>query len=415
MAKPQNAFSGSNGTMPDSTRRWVILGLLFFITVINFVDRQTLSVLAPRLKEMFGFSSTEYGRIVAAFQFGMMIGEFPMGALMDRWGVRAGFTFAVLWWSMATGLHAVGRSIWHFGIFRFWMGTGECGNFSGGMKVVSRWFDRNDRAFAVGVFNSGSMVGSMIAPPLIVWLQYRFGWQWAFAIPALVGVVWVVLWRMAYRDPGLGAVEDQGPQVNARELLRHRQTWAVMLIRMLAGPVVQFYWYWTPDYLYNQRGMSLAAIGAFAWIPFLMGDIGNIFGGWSAGRLLRWKWSVAATRRTTLLFGAICCLGSLAVVGVGSAGAAIAVIGLVLFGHAFLSANFFAVITDLFPDRAVGRVTGLTGVAGGFGGLVFPLITGHLVDRVGWSPVFVMAAVLPLAGVALLLLLAPGMKPAKLD
>lgn len=399
----------------SSSRRWIILTLLFLITVINFVDRQTLSVLAPKLKEIFGFSSTEYGRIVAGFQFGMMAGELPMGALMDRWGVRAGFTFAVLWWSAATALHSVGRSIWHFALFRFWMGTGECGNFSGGMKVVGQWFGRNDRAFAVGVFNSGSMIGSMIAPPLIVWLQYRFGWQLAFVIPAAVGCVWVTLWRLAYRQPPVQQGREEVPPVSAKELLRHRQTWGVMLARMLAGPVVQFYWYWTPDYLYSSRGMSLAAIGAFAWIPFLMGDIGSITGGWSAGHLLRRSYSLASTRRATLLFGAIVCLGSLGVVAVPNAAWAIAVIGIVLFGHAFLSANYFAVITDLFPERAVGRVTGLTGIAGGFGGLVFPLLTGTLVDQVSYAPVFVLAALMPLSGIAVLLILAPGMRPASLE
>jgi ACS family hexuronate transporter-like MFS transporter len=184
---------------------------------------------------------------------------------------------------------------------------------------------------------------------------------------------------------------------------------------MLAGPVVQFYWYWTPDYLYSSRGMSLAAIGAFAWIPFLMGDVGSVTGGWTAGRLLRRGYSVTTTRTATLLFGALCCLGSLVVMGAPNAGFAIGIIGIVLFGHTFLSANFFAVITDLFPERAVGRVTGLTGIAGGFGGLVFPLLTGILIDRVSWAPVFVIAALMPLAGVLALLVLARGMRPAQLD
>jgi ACS family hexuronate transporter-like MFS transporter len=161
--------------------------------------------------------------------------------------------------------------------------------------------------------------------------------------------------------------------------------------------------------------MSLAAIGAFAWIPFLMGDIGSISGGWSARSLLRRNYSIAATRCATLLFGSACCLGSLAVIAAPNAAAAIAIIGVVLFGHTFLSANYLAVITDLFPERAVGRVTGLTGLAGGFGGLVFPLLTGILIDRVSWAPVFVIAALMPLAGVAALLILAPGLRPAQLD
>lgn len=146
------------GAMPHRLR-WTILALLFAITVINFIDRQTLSILAPKLKESFHFNSTEYGSIVACFQFGMMTAEFPMGMLMDRFGTRFGFSFAVLWWSVATGLHAAARSAWSFGALRFWMGTGECGNFSGGMKVVTRWFPESERTLAVGIFNGGTMMG----------------------------------------------------------------------------------------------------------------------------------------------------------------------------------------------------------------------------------------------------------------
>ena len=161
--------------MPPLRRqwRWRILALLFLITVVNFLDRQSLSVVAPVLREEFRLSATDYGRIVASFQFGMMSGEFPMGWLMDRRGVRFGFTFAVISWSLATAMHVFGRSALSFGLFRFWMGTGECGNFSGGMKVVSQWFPVRERAFAVGIFNSGTMIGAMIAPPLIAFLMLR--------------------------------------------------------------------------------------------------------------------------------------------------------------------------------------------------------------------------------------------------
>jgi len=402
--------------MPAPSRlRWTILALLFSITVINFIDRQTLSILAPKLKESFHFSSTEYGRIVACFQFGMMIAEFPMGILMDRLGARFGFSFAVLWWSLATGLHAFGRSAWTFGILRFWMGTGECGNFSGGMKVVTRWFPESERTIAVGLFNGGSMIGSILAPPLIVTLNQWFGWQTAFLVPSAFGVVWVLCWRPIYR---LRASEERSvpgspapPAVGTLTLLRYRQTWALMLCRFLAGPVMQFYWYWMPDYLYNVRGMSLVAIGAFSWLPYLLGDAGSIGGGWAAGRLLSKGLTPNRTRRITMTIGAICCLGSLAVVAASSAAWAIAIIGVVLFGHTFYSANMFASISDLFPAPAVGRVTGLTGVSGGLGGILFPLLTGYLVDHYSYGPAFTIAALLPLAGMCVLFALAPGLTP----
>jgi len=391
--------------------RWWVMGLLFLITVINFVDRQSLSIVAPLLRDSLKLSATDYGIIVGAFQMGMMLGEFPMGWLMDRKGVRFGLTFAVLWWSAANGLHAFARSMAHFGVLRFWLGTGECGNFSGGNKVVSQWFPVKERAFAIGVFNGGSMVGSIIAPPLLVALTLHLGWGAAFLAPSALGFVWVLLWRRYYRlpedHPAVSEAElrhirqDRSvdvPPPPTRMLLRLRQTWALMTCRLLVGPVVQFYIYWLPEYLYRERGFSLKSIGMFAWVPFLFGDLGSIGGGLAAGWLLRRGHSVTAARRITMGFGAACCLLSIAVAYASSAPAAIAWICAVLFGHTFLSANMFAAISDLFPANAVGRVTALTGIAGGLSGMLFPVLTGKLVDRISYVPVFGLAALLPALG-----------------
>src|SRR4051794_38753636 len=177
---------GSEPTVHTVARgRWSILALLVAVTIFNFVDRQTLSVLAPKIREMLHLSHEAYGRIVAAFQFGMMSGEFPVGWLMDRWGVRLGLGLAVFWWSIATGLHAFARSGLQFGLLRYWMGTGECGNFSGGVKTVNEWFPRAERALAIGIFNSGSMIGAIAAPPLVVFLATHYGYRWAFLLPAI--------------------------------------------------------------------------------------------------------------------------------------------------------------------------------------------------------------------------------------
>lgn len=403
--------------------RWRILALLFLVTVINFVDRQTLSVVAPVLREQFHLSATQYGTIVSSFMFGMMAAEFPMGWVMDRFGVRRGFSFSVIWWSLATCLHAVARSALQFSLFRFWMGTGECSNFSGGMKVVTEWFPARERALGVGIFNAGTMIGSLIATPLVVFLTLNYGWRIAFLAPGMLGALWVIAWRAVYRPlsqhPGVTQSEreyilaDSPPPVVPppnRALLQWRQTWGLMLCRFLVGPVIQFYWYWMPDYLHHARGLSLASIGLFAWMPFLFGDLGSIGGGWTAGVLMRQGVKLPAARLLTMWTGASFCVLSFAVAASTSAALAIGMICVVVFGHTFLSSNMFAAISDIFPAGAVGRVTGLTGISGGISGLLFPILTGVLVDRLSYTPVFAIAAFMPMLGVLALTLTARGFR-----
>ncbi|MGI8742131.1 MAG: MFS transporter [Bryobacteraceae bacterium] len=418
---PQSAEKPVAAQLPPLWQqvRWRVLALLFFVTVINFVDRQTLSVVAPVIREQFHLTNTDYGRIVSAFMLGMMVGEFPMGWVMDRFGVRSGLSFSVLWWSIATSLHAVASSAFQFASFRFWMGTGECGNFSGGVKVVAEWFPAKERALAVGIFNAGSMIGSVIAPPLIVFLTLHYGWRTAFLAPGMLGFGWVLLWRKYYRSiekhrevsdaereyirAGLPPISSPPPN---RDLLARPETWGLMLCRFLVGPVVQFYWFWMPAYLHESRGLSLADIGMFAWVPFVFGDLGSVGGGWAAGLLIKRGMSVRAARLSVMIFGAACCALSINVARAASAPIAIAFICVVLLGHTALSANMFAAISDIFPEGAAGRVTGLTGIAGGISGLLFPLLTGFLVDNHSYTPVFWIAALLPALGVAALAALA---------
>lgn len=417
--------------MPPLLRqvRWWILGLLFLITVINFVDRQSLSVVAPILRDKLHLSNEDYGLIVACFSFGMMSGEFPMGWLIDRKGVRFGLSFAVIWWSIANCLHAFGSARLHFAAMRYWLGTGECGNYSGGVKVISQWFPVRERAFAIGIFNGGSMIGSIIALPLVGWLTLEFGWPAAFLIPGVMGFFWVAAWWTLYRDPAAHSsitdaerayiLEDRAgvaePEPSSRELLRHPQTWAIMICRMLVGPVVQFYIFWMPEYLYRARGMSLKSISFFGWLPFLFGDIGSIAGGAVAGVLIARGMKAAGARGVTMGIGAACCAGSIAVVMSPSTELAIAWICFVLFGHTFLSANMFAAISDMFPKGAVGRVTALTGISQGLTGMLFQYTTGAIVDRFSFVPVFAMAAVLPALGCLLLFLLSRRLRPVVLD
>ena len=388
-----------------SNRRWLILALIFTITVINFIDRQTLSVLAPELMKVLHLSNAQYGRIVSALQFGMMSGEFPMGALMDRWGARIGMSIAVGWWSAATGAQILARTGTQFGLTRFWMGTGECGNYSGGMKTVTRLFRKRERTLAIGIFNSGSMIGSTIALPLIVFLMQHYGFRTAFLVPALAGFLWVPLWWYFYgREPKIPM--DVAPKISSREMLKLPESWAVMACRFFIGPVMQFYWYWMPSYLVTVRHMSMIQLGFLGLIPLLLGDIGGVAGGWSAGLLQRRGLSILNVRRITMYGSALLCLTSLLVPHMSTILAALLMIGIAVFADNFLSANMFGAVTDLFTDRQVGRATGLTGVAGGVSGLLFPLLTGILIDHFSYKPVFFCVAFMPLIGTAALFAIA---------
>jgi MFS transporter, ACS family, hexuronate transporter len=381
--------------------RWIVLGLLLTITIINFIDRQTISILAPILREILHLSNEQYGRIVAAFQFGMMSGEFPMGWLMDRWGVRLGLAGAVLWWSAATAAQSVANSGVQLGATRFWMGTGECGNYSGGIKTVYRLFAPGERTLAIGIFNGGSMIGATLAPPLIVFLEQHYGFRAAFLLPASLGVLWVPLWLYLYRDVH-SAQDLPSRAASLFALLGQSSSWAVMLCRFFIGPVMQFYWYWIPSYLYSARHLTLTQIGILGWIPFFLGDTGGIAGGWTAGWLQKRGLSIYSVRRITMYSSAALCLFSLAVPYLVNTAEAFLAIGIAVMADNFLSANMFGAVTDLFPDHTVGRAAGLTGVAGGLSGLLFPLLTGYLVDRVSYAPVFLMVAFMPLIGTALL-------------
>lgn len=383
-------------------RRWVVLALLFTITVINFVDRQTLSVLAPVLRATLHLTNEQYGRVVSALQFGMMTGEFPMGYLMDRWGTQLGLTVAALWWSAATGAQVFARTGVQFGITRFWMGTGECGNFSGGVKTVTRYFGKKGRTLALGIFNSGSMVGAAIATPLIVFLMHRYGFRTAFLLPACLGLLWTPFWWFANRGEPKQPYRKDPNHVPSWTLLRMSSTWAVICCRFFNGPVLQFYWYWMPSYLFGVRHLSMVQIGLLGWIPYLLGDSGGVAGGVVAGYLHARGFRTLNVRRITLYGSSLVCVVSLAVPYMHHAGTALMMIGIAIMADTFYSANMYGAITDLFPVEQVGRVTGFTGIAGGLSGLLFPLLTGWLIDHVSYTPVFLMVAFMPAIGTVLL-------------
>jgi len=324
---------------------------------------------------------------------------------MDRVGVRIGLSFAVFWWSIATGTQIFARNGVQFGLFRYWMGTGECGNYSGGVKTLTRLFTRKDRTLALGIFNSGSVIGSMIAPPIIVFLFTRYGFRVAFLVPALAGMIWVPLWWFVYgREPKQEEVHYTS-RISLLEMLRSPESWAIMMTRFFVGPVMQFYWIWMPLYLHNVQGMPMRELGWVCLIPYGLGGLGGVAGGWAAGILYRRGVSTVNVRKILMYGGSVLCLASVLVPVEHAAVMVVTAISVAIFADNVVSAHMFAAITDLFPDEQAGRATGLTGLAGGLSGLLFPLLTGWLIDHVSYTPAFLLAGIMPLIGTAMLFLL----------
>jgi len=379
--------------------RWRILALLAVSLTVNLVDRQVLSLVAPVMRDELSISNTGYGVIVASFLLGMTLFQIPAVMALDRVGARAGLALLVSLWSFVTCLHTWARSAIHFGALRFLLGMAECGNYSAGVKLIGRWFPAHQRALAGGIFNSGSIAGSILAPPLVVWLTLRYGWRNAFLLTASVGALWVVPWLLVYRGP-----EEVGSRARPRERtplrvhLRSRTVWTVVLMRALGGPVNHFYWYWLPEYLKRERDLSMEMIGLLAWLPFFFAGVGNVLGGWASGRLLARGWRLGSARRAVFCAGAACCLASMIVPLAPGAGWAIVLICLASFGIAAYAANLIGLITDLFPQRMLAEVTGIAGAGEGVTAMCTVLLTGMAVDRYSYLPVFLGAGILPLLG-----------------
>ncbi|MGD0579295.1 MAG: MFS transporter [Bryobacteraceae bacterium] len=373
--------------------------MLFLATVINYLDRQALSILAPELRDRFHMTNVDYSRILFAFLLAYLIMQGVSGRLMDKLGTRRGFSLTIAWWSAAAMLHAVATSARSFGVCRFLLGMGEAGNWPGGVKVVSEWFPARERAFAIGLFNSGSTLGAVIAPPLVVSIVSLWGWQAAFLMTGAIGFAWLALWLATVRPP-LHPPEDgpPAPAVQRRwlDLLRYREVWALVGGRLLADPVWWFYVFWLPEYLRRARHFTLAEIGYFAWIPFLTAGVGCLAGGMASGWLIRRGWRVLPARKIVMAVSALAMLSGIPAVLAAEAWVALAWISAVTLFYQMWSANILTLAADLFPQHEVASVSGLSGAGAALGGMCFNLLVGLIVDRFSYVPVFLLAGVMPL-------------------
>jgi ACS family hexuronate transporter-like MFS transporter len=385
--------------------RWAMIALVFLATVINYLDRQTLSVAAPVLREQFHMSNQDYSRVVFAFLLAYTISNGISGSVLDRLGTRLGYAICIAVWSVAAMMHALATGPLFLAASRFLLGIGEAGNWPAGVKVVAEWFPERERALASGIFNSGSSVGAILAPPLVAWIILHSGWRAAFLLVGLSGIAWLLVWWPVYRVPEAAKDELQGPQVSPLRLFRTRFVWTFMLSKIFLDPVWYFYIFWFPEYLKNARHFSMASIGKFGWIPFMVAGAGNLLGGWGCGLLLKRGYPVTIARKASVTFFAVLMLSAIPAVLVTDVRLSIALVSIAMAGYTGALANTLSFPSDVFPRNLVGSVWGLASMGAGFGGMVFTLITGWVVDHYSYTPVFIGFGILPLISATIIWIL----------
>jgi ACS family hexuronate transporter-like MFS transporter len=385
-----------------SPRRWLMISLAFLATLINYLDRQTLSVAAPVLREQFHMSNVEYSRVIFAFMLAYTVMNGASGPLIDRLGTRIGYGLCIAWWSVAAMLHSLARGAFSLGVFRFLLGMGEAGNWPGAVKVVAEWFPERERALASGLFNSGSAVGAILAPPVVAYLIIHYGWQAAFPVVGVAGLLWLAVWLPVYRTPAPAAIESRAPAPPVWALFRTRFVWSFTVAKVFMDPAWYFYTFWFPEYLRNARHFDLAQIGQFAWIPFAVAGLGNLAGGWVSAFLLRRGFTVTAARKTAVTCFAALMTSAIPAVLVSDVRVSMALVSLAMLGYTGSLANMLAMPADVVPANAVASVYGLASMGSGFGGMLFTLITGWAVDHYSYTPVFIGFGLLPLVCALLL-------------
>jgi ACS family hexuronate transporter-like MFS transporter len=440
------------------SRRWLICGLLFFATTVNYMDRQVLALLKPTLQLQFGWTEIGYSNIVLAFQLAYGVGLLFFGKLIDKLGTRKGFSLAVLVWSAAAMAHATASSVFQFAVARFSLGLGEAGSFPASVKAVAEWFPKRERALATGLFNSGSNLGAIVPSLVVPWITLRYGWRMAFIATGALGFVWLLAWLALYRRPDddktISAKElayirsdrEDGRNENNqnqsyqnddlqtedrpggdsqnrerahttvpfRKLLTLRQAWAIALGKFFTDPIWWVYLFWMPDFLNRNLGLNLAGTRLPLFVIYSGACVGSIGGGWLSGSLLKRGWTVNRSRKTALLACALAVTPIMIAAHTKSAWLAVLAIAIAAGAHQGWSANIYTLVSDMFPKNAVGSVVGFGTVAGAIGGMLVAKAVGYILQGTGsYVPVFLMAGLAYLVAFGFVQLLAPRLEPAE--
>ena len=425
--------------------RWTICSLVFFATTINYLDRQVISLLKTNLEREFAWTEVDYANIVIAFQLSYAIGMLGVGRLIDRIGTKVGYALSLIVWSLAAVAHAFVKSTTGFMVARSVLGVSEAGNFPAAIKTVAEWFPKKERAFATGIFNSGTNIGAIVAPLTVPWIaeQPGLGWEGAFLITGLIGFVWLIFWFWLYEIPSKqkrlsraefeyihSDVDEQsaarqalGPdhKISWVELLGFRQTWAFVIGKFLTDPVWWFYLFWLPAFLKAEYQLEGTAMAIPVALVYTMAGVGSIAGGYLPMALIKKGWPVFRARKTSMLIYACCVVPVVFAQYLGSINMWLAVlmIGIATSAHQAWSANVFTTVSDMFPKRTVASVTGIGGMAGALGGILIAWAAGQLLNyykgmgeiEIGYYVLFIICGTAYLLAWLLMHFLVPRMKP----
>jgi len=412
----------------ESHYRWVVCAFLFLATVIAYVDRGTFGYLKETLQQEMGWDSVVYGNVSAAFKFAYGIGICVAGWSTDRLGIRWGFGLAMLLWTLAAMSPGLATSALTFGIAMFLLGLGESANFPACIKTIAEWFPRQERALATGMFNSGANIGNMLVPVIVPFLVATVTWRGAFVVAGSLGFVWLGFWLWLYVDPQrnkrvspaelayiLKDPEEKLVNVPWLRLLRCRQTWAFATGKFLTDPVWWFYTFWLPGYWQRTFHRTLESNRLPVMLAFGVAVLGSVYGGYLSGALIQRGKSLGTARKTALF---LCMLGILPIMFVpfiDNFWVVVALVCLAMAAHQGWSANLFTVASDLFPKAAVASMVGIGGLFGAAGGVLFDLAVGHMEQwKNGYVLVFAVCGCAYLAALALVHLMTPGFRPARL-
>lgn len=421
--------------------RWTVCALLFAATTINYIDRQVIGLLKPTLTTVFHWDNTTFGTINGIFQFFYAFGLLSFGWLVDRVGTKIGYTVSILIWSVFAMAHALARSTFGFTIARSGLGLGESGNFPTAIKSVAEWFPKRERALATGIFNSGANIGAVVAPIMVPLILASFGWQMAFIVTGSLGFIWLIFWLIFYEIPSrekrLGQAEyayihsDDDPvpdsgdhaKVPWSRLLGIRQTWAFIFGKFLTDPIWWFFLFWLADYFNKTFALDVMKPGWPLVIIYSSTTIGSIGGGYFSGALIKKGWPVYKARKTVMLIFAFCVVPVFTVQYFHNMWMVVALISLAAAAHQAWSANIFTTCSDMFPKKAVSSVTGIGGMAGSIGGIIFQPLVGWILDyftrtqnvTLGYNFIFMICGGAYLVAWVVMHLFAPKMTRVQLD
>jgi len=377
--------------------RWYILVLLFVATTINYLDRQIIGLLKPILETEFDWSETDFAYIVMAFTAAYAIGLLFFGWFVDKVGTKRGYSIIVGLWSLAGMLHAAARGAWGFALARLGLGLGEAGNFPAGVKAVSEWFPKKEKALATGIFNSGTSIGVIVALLLVPWILRHYGWHEVFLITGALGFIWMAFWYFMYSSPEKSkfiSEEERALIRNGQEegevlekvpikwfkLFSFPQTWAFVVGKAFIDPIFWFFLFWLPAYFSSAFNLDLTKPSFELMIIYTSTTVGSIGGGYLSSWLIKKGWPTLKARKTVLLVFAVCEISIILVQFASSMWMVVGLISLAVAIHQAWATNIFTIASDLFPTQAVSSIVGIGGMAGAVGGILFPMLVGTLLD-----------------------------------